>query len=190
MIRRSPPKWLLKLESDPFGAIPWMEMFLTLPLGGVQEAFPDPAICAARLAVVRWPKGVRCLSCGTDDVGFVEKRDLYQCRTCRRQFSVTTETVAHRSRFDLRLWFIFAEEIISAYATRSEDTVLVGHGIADRYGISYAAAHRLKTSLTKSLSEPGGGLIGACICVRSLPVTRDPGLSTEEWHRKLLDAML
>lgn len=160
-----------------------------LPEGGVRKAFPNTATCRTRLVSVRWPHGVRCLVCGTEDVGFVEQRELFQCRVCRRQFSVTSETVAHRSRLDLRLWFIAAEEIISAYAKRNEYFDLVGHDIAERYGISYAAAHRLKTALTKSLAEPGGGLIGACICLRRLPTERDPDLPPEEWFRTLLALM-
>lgn len=161
-----------------------------LPEGGVKMEFPNTHSCEARLFEVRWPDVVRCLSCGGSDIGSVEKRFLYQCRTCRRQFSLTTETVVHRSRLDLRMWFIAAEEIISAYAESREEIRLIGHPMAKRYGISYPALHRLKKILIEDLSQqPGGGLIGACVCVRPIPLSRDPKASQEDWREQLRSAM-
>ncbi|TVP79979.1 MAG: IS1595 family transposase [Puniceicoccaceae bacterium] len=189
MTRRSPVKWLLKKRENPFGTIPWKEMYLMLPEEGVRATFPNTESCEARLASVRWPQGVQCLSCEMQDVSYIENRALYQCRACRRQFSVTAGTEAHRSRLDLRMWFIAAEEIITAYAEETGHHRLVGQSMAHRYGISYSATHRLKTTLTNSLSQPGGGLIGECVCFCALPVLRKPDLSPEEWDRMLSAAM-
>ena len=99
-------------------------------------------------------------------------------------------TVVHRSRLDLRMWFIAAEEIISAYAESREEIRLIGHSMAKRYGISYPALHRLKKILIEDLSQqPGGGLIGACVCVRPTPLLRDPKASEEDWRDQLRSAM-
>lgn len=189
MTKRPPPKWLQKKLDNRFGAIPWLELFVMLPEGGVEVAFPNIESCETRFAAVRWPEGVRCLSCGGKNIGHIENRALYQCRECRRQFSATAGTDAHRSRLDLRMWFLAAEEIITAHAEETEYSRLVTQAMADRYSISYSATHRLKTALIKSLSQPGGGLIGACICVRALPVSRDPAMSPEEWYWMLRVAM-
>ena len=161
-----------------------------LPEGGVRAAFPNTPSCEIRLVEVRWPDGVRCLTCSGSDIGYVEKRSLYQCRTCRRQFSVTAETVAHHSRLDLRMWFIAAEDIITAYAKSNEENWLIGERMAKHYGISYPAMYRLKKILIEELSQqPAGGLIGACVCVRPLPISRDPEVSAQDWHHKLWSAM-
>lgn len=189
MTRRSPVTWLLKKCENPFGTIPWKEMYLMLPEEGVRATFPNTESCEARLAAVRWPQSVQCLSCDMHDVGYIKNRALYQCRSCRRQFSVTAGTEAHRSRLDLRMWFIAAEEIITAYAEEAGHYRLVGQSMAHRYGISYSATHRLKTTLTNSLADPGGGLFGACVCLCALPVLRLPNLSPEEWDRILSAAM-
>ncbi|WP_367268352.1 transposase [uncultured Sulfitobacter sp.] len=150
----------------------WMVAFLALPDGGVRAEFPDEIACADRLAAVRWPHGVSCVRCHSTDVGFLELRKLYHCRNCRRQFSVTSGTIAHRSRLELSFWFIAAEDIITAHAKGVADALLTGHGLADRYGISYAATYRLKQLLMRDLSVPTG-LFRASVCVRGFTIPPD-----------------
>jgi len=164
--------------------IDWLEMYCTLPIAGFQQAFPDTASCQQRLADVRWPSGVTCPSCGDRNIGMVESRALYQCRSCRTQFSLTAGTIMHRSRLDLMIWFIAAVDVITAYAHMREEEALIGHGLAKRYRISYAAIHRLKTALVKDLRQPGN-LLRACICTEALPVTRDPLQTPDEWYETL-----
>lgn len=169
---------------DLEAGIEWMEMCCKLPLEGVEKAFPNTAACQSRVAEVRWPSGVTCPSCGDRNVGQVASRSLYQCRPCRTQFSVTAGTMMHRSRLDLRMWFIAAEDVISAYGRRREYHQLTGSMLTDRYGISYAAAHRLKTALVRDLRKTGN-LLRACICTEELPIVRDPRQSPEEWYETL-----
>lgn len=180
MSRKRRKEWVFDVEAR----IDWLEMYRTLPIDGVQQAFPDTASCQQRLADVRWPAGVTCPSCGDRNIGMVESRALYQCRPCRTQFSVTAGTIMHRSRLDLRTWFIAASDVITAYANGREEEKLTGHGLALQYEISYVAAHRLKTALVKDLRQPGN-LLRACICTDELPMTRDPLQTSDEWYETL-----
>ncbi len=150
----------------------WMVAFLALPAGGVRAEFPDEIACADRLRAMRWPHGVHSVRCQSTDVGFLELRKLYNCRNCRRQFSVTSGTIAHRSRLELSFWFIGAEDVITAHAQGVAEALLTGHGLADRYGVSYAAAYRLKQLLMQDLAAPSG-LIGARVCVRDVIIPPD-----------------
>jgi transposase-like protein len=69
---------------------------------------------AARLALenLRWPEGVRCPrpGCGSTEVAKIggekqtHRNGLFNCRTCRRQFTVTVGTVMHRSKVPLTKW--------------------------------------------------------------------------------------
>lgn len=149
-----------------------MHAFLSLPLGGVRIAFPTEADCAARLAYVRFPNGVICPRCRDRDVGFLERRQLYFCRSCSKQFSVKSGTIAHRSRLALRMWFIAAEDIITAYAKGRAEAWLTGHDLAERYKISYAAAYRLKQCLLKDLKSPLG-IFKPSICVNEVSIPPD-----------------
>ncbi|MFA8386497.1 MAG: hypothetical protein ACEPO2_12805 [Pelagibaca sp.] len=150
----------------------WMMASLSLPKGGVRAAFADEMACVYRFAAVRWPEGPTCADCGRKDFAYLKMRKCLYCRKCKRQLSVTAGTIAHRSRLDLRMWFIAAEDVISAYAIGKEDAFLTGHDLAHRYGVSYSAAHRLKTRLLADLSDPKG-IIKPSICVAEPNVPQD-----------------
>ena len=55
----------------------------------------------------RWPNGIACPFCGSlDDVAERKNRKPmpYNCKACRKDFSVKTNTVMHRSKLPLRTW--------------------------------------------------------------------------------------
>ena len=72
MSRKRRKEWVFDVEAR----IDWLEMYRTLPIGGVRHAFPDTASCQQRLEDVRWPAGVTCPSCGDRNIGMVESRAL------------------------------------------------------------------------------------------------------------------
>ena len=56
----------------------------------------------------RWPDGVACPHCGSDNVATVASRkpQPFRCRTCRKHFSVKTNTLLHSSNIPLHKWAI------------------------------------------------------------------------------------
>ena len=56
----------------------------------------------------RWPKGVRCVRCDSDNVQArpTRKPQPFRCRDCRKDFSVKTDTVLHNSKIPLSSWAI------------------------------------------------------------------------------------
>ena len=142
----------------------WMALFLRLPERSAADLYPTVPSCNQRLAQVRWPAGPICIDCGSKEVGFLERRQIYYCRSCTYQCSVKAKTFLHRSHVDLLTWFLGAEEIIQRHAYGTEWSELTGHAVAEQLDISYVAAWRLKKALVKDLSQAGGGLIGKCLC--------------------------
>ena len=59
--------------------------------------------CREYLFRLRCPGGFICPECGGRQMA--ELGDLYRCRGCRRQISVTAGTVFHRSHLALPVWF-------------------------------------------------------------------------------------
>lgn len=70
-----------------------------------QTRFPDEDACREHLFRIRWPEGFVCPRCGGFKYSHISTRDLYQCRTCDYQVSVTAGTVFHKTRVPLRKWF-------------------------------------------------------------------------------------
>ena len=56
----------------------------------------------------RWPDGPTCPDCGSDNVAPrpTRKPQPFRCRTCRKDFSVTTGTLLHRTHLPLSKWAI------------------------------------------------------------------------------------
>ena len=70
-----------------------------------QEQFRTDEDCFEYLKKLRWPEGFFCPKCGHTEAYFMEKRKVFQCKSCRQQTSVTVNTVFHRTHVPLRKWF-------------------------------------------------------------------------------------
>ena len=154
--------------------IHWLTLYLRLPAVGIDEKFPTESACEDRLREIRWPDGLICPKCSKKDIGNLTSENFYPCRSCKKQFSDTSGTVLHRRTLDLRLYFRLSAEIVRYQKIRSTPSA---HDIKDQFGLAYATAFRLRKSLTKSLVEVDGGLLGRCICVDELELPQhiDPG---------------
>ena len=70
-----------------------------------QARFGSEEACRRQLYKMRWPGGYRCPRCGSRKKSYHSTRQLYQCRACRYQASVTAGTVFHRAKVPLTKWF-------------------------------------------------------------------------------------
>ena len=70
-----------------------------------QRRFSTEKSCRQHLFRLRWPDGYMCPRCGHTKYSFHGTRNLYQCKSCKYQVSVTAGTVFHKTRTPLRKWF-------------------------------------------------------------------------------------
>jgi len=70
------------------------------------DRFASEDACREYLEELRWPNGVRCPRCGNESVSKIEKRNQYDCNSCRYQFSVMAGALFHDSHLPLRKWFM------------------------------------------------------------------------------------
>lgn len=66
--------------------------------------FPSDGACLDYLEWLRWPNGFVCPHCNADSAGR-DSLARYRCHGCRKQVSVTSGTMFHRSRVPLTVWF-------------------------------------------------------------------------------------
>jgi transposase-like protein len=71
----------------------------------LQERFGTEEACRDHLFKIRWPEGLACPHCGGKGFYKINKRNVYGCKACRRQVSLTAGTVMHGSHPPLRKWF-------------------------------------------------------------------------------------
>ena len=72
----------------------------------VRRQFSTQRKCEARLKKLRWPNGATCPKCGTSRPYWLGNQRLWECRSCKYHFSVTAQTIFHRSKIDLPRWFV------------------------------------------------------------------------------------
>lgn len=71
-----------------------------------QEQFNSEDACREHLYKMRWPEEFVCPKCGAVDEPFnIKSRNLYQCKHCNHQTSVTAGTVMEKTRIKLLKWF-------------------------------------------------------------------------------------
>jgi transposase-like protein len=66
--------------------------------------FRTDEACRNYLFELRWPEGFTCPLCANRGA-WTMSGHLFRCQTCRRDVSVTADTIFHRSRLPLRTWF-------------------------------------------------------------------------------------
>ena len=59
----------------------------------MMEQFGNDEKCRTALEGLRWPKGPVCPKCKSKSFSQVKKRGVYDCNSCRHQFSVLAGTI-------------------------------------------------------------------------------------------------
>jgi len=76
-----------------------------LTVQAFHEQFGTDQQCAEQLTRVRWRNGFICPACNHTRSCYVATRGVHQCTACRRQTSLTSGTIFHKTRVPLRKWF-------------------------------------------------------------------------------------
>ena len=70
------------------------------------DRFKSEEDCREHFFKMRWPNGFVCPKCEYKEYSFIKFRDLYQCKKCGHQASLTAGTIMHKSHTGLREWFL------------------------------------------------------------------------------------
>ena len=72
----------------------------------IMRKFPTDRVAEAWFVKTRWPDGVSCPHCQSDNVLHVKSRkpQPYRCRSCRKHFSTKTGTLMQGSNLDFQTW--------------------------------------------------------------------------------------
>lgn len=117
---------------------------LSMTLLELEKQFKTDEDCIEYLTKVRWPDGFVCPKCELSNYSKLSSR-LYQCNTCRKQTSVISGTIFHKTHIPLYIWFrviyLVAEDKGGVSSTR----------IARLFGIQQKTAwlmlHKIRTAM-------------------------------------------
>jgi transposase-like protein len=116
------------------------------------------------LEVQRWPEGPICPHCGVVGHSYeTAKPGVYRCAesVCRKDFSVTMNTVMERSHIPLNKW------MMAFFLMASSKKGISAHQLHRSLAVSYKAAwfmcHRIREAMTGGAFSPVGGPDGSGI---------------------------
>ena len=124
--------------------------------------FQDADKAREYLEATRWPNGPVCPHCGSVDEqvtkmeGNAHRPGLYNCKGCRKQFSVTVGTVYERSHIPLNKW------LLATHLMCAGKKGVSAHQLHRMLGITYKSAwfmaHRIREAMKDTGTEPMGGI--------------------------------
>jgi transposase-like protein len=116
----------------------------------------DPVAARKHLEALRWPDGAECPHCGLINATAVKggREGLYQCNSCREQFTVTVGTVFERSKVPLNKWLLCNHMLCSSKKGMS------AHQIHRMLGVTYKTAWFMCHRLREAMKDDGGPLGG------------------------------
>lgn len=120
-----------------------------LNLATLAAHFSDRDKAAEYLELIRWPNGVVCPKCGESEREPYrlenQKRRLWKCRACRKQFTVTVGTIFESSHVGLEKW------LLAFYLLCSSKKGMSAHQLHRSIGVTYKTAwfmfHRIRHAM-------------------------------------------
>lgn len=115
-------------------------------------AFQDEARCRQVLIELRWGGVPTCDRCGCRETWALSS-GRFECRSCGRQFSVTSGTILHGTRKPLRLWFRAIWEMMSRKNGISARDLqrIMGFG---SYETAWTWLHKLRACMSRPGRPP------------------------------------
>jgi transposase-like protein len=102
---------------------------------------------------MRWPDGVRCAHCGSENVGkFSGKRRVSNCKACKNQFTAKVGTVFNESPLLLFKWLPALWLVVNAKNGISSCELARALNITQK--TAWFMGHRIRTAIQR-----GGGIV-------------------------------
>ena len=108
--------------------------------------------CIQALADLKWPDGFICTKCRLTKAYHLQSRPrISECANCGHQHSITAGTIFHKTRTDLRKWFLAAYLI--GHDKRGVSALMVSRELGIRYETAWLMCHKLRHALTESATD-------------------------------------
>jgi transposase-like protein len=122
-------------------------------LTGAIRYFGDTEKCYAFMIAMRWPDGVRCPHCGSDNIGkLVLPRRVWNCKNCRRQFTAKVGTIFEDSPLGLDKWLPATWMIVNAKNGTSSCELARSLGVTQK--TAWFMLHRIRLAM-----QEGGSIL-------------------------------
>ncbi|MBV9921219.1 MAG: transposase, partial [Pseudonocardia sp.] len=107
--------------------------------------FSDEQVCIDFVAKLRWPDGPTCPRCASQDAAWLATRNVWKCRTCKKQYSVKVGTIFEDSPIKLDKW------LTAIWLIANSKNGISSHELGRAIGITQKSAwfvlHRIRLAM-------------------------------------------
>jgi transposase-like protein len=129
-------------------------------LTGAIRYFGDAEKCHEFMVAMRWPATIRCPHCSSEKVGeLVKSRRVWNCKTCKKQFSVKVGTIFEDSALGLDKWLPATWMIVNAKNGISSCELARSLGVTQKTG--WFMLHRIRLAMQDGSIEKMKGRVEA-----------------------------
>src|SRR5437773_316261 len=140
-------------------------------LTGAIRYFGDAEKCHDFMVAMRWPKAIRCLHCNSKNVGNLvivteskgktlkTPRRVWNCKSCRKQFTVKAGTIFEDSPLGLDKWLPATWLIVNAKNGVSSCELSRSLGVTQKTG--WFMLHRIRLAMQDGSIEKFSGRVEA-----------------------------
>jgi transposase-like protein len=122
-----------------------------MTLVDVINLFGTDEKCRELLVRLRWPNGAECLRCKAPVVELATAKQLFYCKDCDYQFSVTASTIFNDSHLPLQKWFLATLLLCEARKGMSANQIKRTLGVS--YKTAWYLCHRIRAAM-KEVDRP------------------------------------
>jgi transposase-like protein len=115
----------------------------------IHTMFPTEDRCRELLVRLRWPEGPRCPRCNMNAVELETNKQLFYCKDCDYQFTVTAGTVFNDSHLPLTKWFMATLLLCEAKKGMSACQIQRTLGIGS-YKTAWYLCHRIRHAMMQA----------------------------------------
>ena len=116
-------------------------------LADVTSKFSTDERCRELLRRLRWPLGVECLRCKEKAIELETEKELFYCKDCDYQFTVTAGTIFNDSHLPLTKWFLAT--LLLCEAKKGMSACQVQRTIGVSYKTAWYLCHRIRAAMAE-----------------------------------------
>lgn len=153
-------------------------------LQAFEAQFASEDDCVGYLESLRWPEGFVCPACHAK-AGVRVRKTVWQCRTCRRQTSVTAGTIFQGSHTPLKTWLRAMWQVCSQKNGVSALGLMRVLGLGS-YRTAWSILHKLRRAMVRPGREKLSGRVEVDEAYWGGP---EPGMAGRQTHSKAVIAV-
>ena len=119
-----------------------------MTLVDVINLFDTDERCRELLVRLRWPNGPECLRCKSPVVELATTKQLFYCKECDYQFTVTASTIFNDSHLPLTKWFLATLLLCESRKGMSANQIKRTLGVS--YKTAWYLCHRIRGAMKEA----------------------------------------